>query len=147
MSKIRYNIYRSGIQINADLHSDFRPLEVLYSKLYSLGTDPQELWNPPSKAVPGKFPSSGEPSKQNCLQNRANFHRPRVWQIVLASSVKNYLKISNIRCAKSQNLKSFSSRLAVAFAQSIEARCYVENEDVVAVQSAFKIDNTVKLLI
>ena len=28
-------------------------------------------------------------------------------------------------------LKCFSYRFAVAFAQSIEARCYVENEDVV----------------
>ena len=28
-------------------------------------------------------------------------------------------------------LKCFSSRLAVVFAQSNEARCYVENEDVV----------------
>ena len=28
-------------------------------------------------------------------------------------------------------LKCFSSRLAVVFAQFIEARCYVENEDVV----------------
>ena len=28
-------------------------------------------------------------------------------------------------------LKYFSSRFAVVFAQSIEARCYVENEDVV----------------
>ena len=28
-------------------------------------------------------------------------------------------------------IKSFSSRLAVVFAQSIEARCWVENEDVV----------------
>ena len=33
-------------------------------KLYSLETAPQELWNPLSKAVPGKFLRSGEPSKQ-----------------------------------------------------------------------------------
>ena len=30
-----------------------------------------------------------------------------------------------------QKLNSFSSRLAFVFAQSIEARCKVENEDVV----------------
>ena len=40
---------------------------------------------------------------------------------------KIYCKISNIRCTKSQNL--YESRLV--FAESIEARCYVENEDVV----------------
>ena len=38
---------------------------------------------------------------------------------------------SNLICTKSRNLKCFSSRPAVAFAQSIEARCLVENEDVV----------------
>ena len=41
----------------------------------------------------------------------------------------NYRQFSNIRCTKSQNINV--SRLAVVFAQSIEARCYVENEDVV----------------
>ena len=34
---------------------------------------------------------------------------------------QEYRKISYTRCTKSQNL--FSSRLAVVFAQSIEARC------------------------
>ena len=43
----------------------------------------QELWNPLSKAVPGKFHGSGGHSKRNCLQDRANFHRSRAWQIVL----------------------------------------------------------------
>ena len=33
-------------------------------------------------------------------------------------------------------LKCFSSRLAVVFAQSIEARCYVENEEVVGAAPA-----------
>ena len=42
-----------------------------------------------------------------------------------------YHKISDISRTKSQNLKRFSSRLAAVLAQSIEARCYVENEDVV----------------
>ena len=40
---------------------------------------------------------------------------------------RNYRKISNIRRNKSQN----SSRLAAVFAQSNEAMCLVENEDVV----------------
>ena len=39
---------------------------------------------PLRKAVPGKFHGSGGHStKWNCLQDRANFHRPWVWQIVL----------------------------------------------------------------
>ena len=40
-----------------------------------------------------------------------------------------YRQTSNIRRVKSQNLNM--SRLAVAFAQPIEARCHVENEDMV----------------
>ena len=43
----------------------------------------------------------------------------------------NYYEISNISHTKSQNLKWFLSHLAVVFAQSIEARFYVQNEDVV----------------
>ena len=35
------------------------------------------------KAVPVKFHGSGGQSKQNCLQDWANFHRSRAWQIVL----------------------------------------------------------------
>ena len=46
----------------------------------------QELWNPLSKAVPGKFKRYGGLSKCNCLQDGANFHRSRVWQIVLIKS-------------------------------------------------------------
>ena len=49
-------------------------------KLYLLGTAPQELWNALSKSVPGKYLRSGEPSKQDCLQDRANFHRSQAWQ-------------------------------------------------------------------
>ena len=40
-----------------------------------------------------------------------------------------YRQISNISGTKSQKLFFFSSRLAVDFTQSIEARCKVENED------------------
>ena len=41
--------------------------------------------------------------------------------------------LSNLyyKCTKSKNLEDFWSCLAVVFAQSIEARCWVENEDVV----------------
>ena len=41
---------------------------------------PQELWNPISKAVCGKYHGSGGYTKHNCLQDWANF---RAWQIVL----------------------------------------------------------------
>ena len=40
-------------------------------------------------------------------------------------------RISNIRRAKSQNLNISRLVLQLFFSQSIEARCYVENEDVV----------------
>ena len=43
----------------------------------------------------------------------------------------NYRKTSNIRHTNFPKLKGFSSRLAVFFSQSIEARCWAENEDVV----------------
>ena len=42
-----------------------------------------------------------------------------------------YRQVSNISRTKSQNLKCFSPRLAVVFAQFIEAIYQVENEDVV----------------
>ena len=42
-----------------------------------------------------------------------------------------YRKISNIKRTKNPNLKCFSYRLAVVFAQYIEDECKVENEDVV----------------
>ena len=42
-----------------------------------------ELWKPLSKVVPGKFHGSGEQSERNCLQDRANYHRFKSWQIVL----------------------------------------------------------------
>ena len=38
---------------------------------------PRELWNPLSKAEPGKFHGSCGRSKRNCLQDRANFLRSR----------------------------------------------------------------------
>ena len=62
--KIR-NIYRSHIQVTLELYSYLICLQVLYSQqnynsneVLSYSVDfkaPQELWNPLSKAVPGKF--------------------------------------------------------------------------------------------
>ena len=42
-----------------------------------------------------------------------------------------YRQISNYMMCQIQKLKCFSSHLAVVFAQSVEARCKVENEEVV----------------
>ena len=42
-----------------------------------------------------------------------------------------YHQTSDISCSKSQNLNVTQSRFAVVFAQTIEARCSDENEDVV----------------
>ena len=45
--------------------------------------------------------------------------------------LSTYRQVSNIRHTKSQHLKRFSDYLAPVFAESLEARCQVENEDVV----------------
>ena len=45
--------------------------------------------------------------------------------------IVTYCQVSNIRRTKSQHLKRFSYCLATVFAESLEARCQVENEDVV----------------
>ena len=50
---------------------------------------------------------------------------------VWAENNYDYRQVSNIRRTQSKKHKCFSSRLAVVFAQSIEARCEVDNEDVV----------------
>ena len=57
---------------------------------------PQELCNPPSKAVSGKFHTSGRQSKRNCLQNRANFQRSRALQIALIfNTAMSFYKVFN----------------------------------------------------
>ena len=70
-----------------------------------------------SKAVPGKFHGSGGNSKQNCLQDWANFHRSQAWQIILifntASSILVnigsdntslcWITINDILCHSSKN--------------------------------------------
>ena len=48
----------------------------------------------------------------------------------MVSASNTYHKISNMSCKKFQNLND-SHLLINLFAQSIEARCQVENEDVV----------------
>ena len=45
--------------------------------------------------------------------------------------LETYRQVSNIRRTKSQHLKRFSYCLTAVFAESLEARCQVENEDVV----------------
>ena len=75
-----------------ELYDHFRCLHVLCSKYnyihqvlsYSMDFKAsQDLWDPLSKAVPGKFHGSGGHTKHDLLQDWANFHRSRAWQIVL----------------------------------------------------------------
>ena len=42
-----------------------------------------------------------------------------------------YRQVSNIRRTKSQHLKDFHTVFGAVFAESLENRCQVENEDVV----------------
>ena len=82
------NIYSTDVQVSFEIYGHFRYLHVLYSKKiiftkYCLAQWisklPPELWNPLSKAVPGKFDGSVRHSKHKCLQNQDNVHRPRAW--------------------------------------------------------------------
>ena len=57
--------------------------------------------------------------------------RPVMYMDAVHNTKVMYRKISNISCTKSPNLKCFSPRLVVVCAQANEARCSVENEDVV----------------
>ena len=54
---------------------------------------PQELWNPLSKAIPGKFHRFDGHSKCNCFQDQANFKRTRAWQIVLIFNTVLYITL------------------------------------------------------
>ena len=58
-------------------------LHILSTVLFSGFQSSRELWNPLSKAVPGKFHGSDGHSKCSCLQDRTNFHRSQAWQIAL----------------------------------------------------------------
>ena len=50
---------------------------------------------------------------------------------------KTYRQVSNIWRTKSQTLKRFSYCHVSVFAESLEARCQAENEDVVVVIDTF----------
>ena len=56
-----------------------------------------------------------------------------------------YCKVSNIRRNHVSKLKWFSSRFAVVCAQSTEAKCYVDNEDVVGAAPTGDASNTSEL--
>ena len=58
-------------------------LQLLSAVLLSGFQSSGKLWNPLSKAVPGKFHGFGWHSKCKCLQDWANLHRSWAWQIVL----------------------------------------------------------------
>ena len=77
VSKIRENIYRCDVQVTFELYGNFRWLQ---SFIPNYITFTKELWNPPSKTVPGKCHGSGRHSKPNCLQHWANFHRSQTCQ-------------------------------------------------------------------
>ena len=49
-----------------------------------------------SKVVPGKFHGCDRHSKCNCLQDWANFHRSRVWQVVLIFTRDQFWPLSNV---------------------------------------------------
>ena len=92
VSKFRNNIYSSDIrQFTFEIYSHFdvyrsfiqnKPTFTKYC-LTQWVSKHRELWNPLSKAVPGKFHGPSGHNKRNCLQDRANIHRPLVWHIVL----------------------------------------------------------------
>ena len=63
----------AGLLVDIKLH-------LLSTVPFSWVQTPWELWNPLSKAVPGKFHGTGGHSKCNCLQYWVRF---RAWQIVL----------------------------------------------------------------
>ena len=94
VSKIRKNIYMSDIEVIlvnftaiSNVFRSFIPNKSPITQycLYSVDFKARrELWNPLSKAVPGKFHGSGGHSNRKCLQDRANFHRYGAWQIVLS---------------------------------------------------------------
>ena len=52
---------------------------------------PHELWNPQSKAVPGKFHKYGGHSKCNCLQDWDNFHRSLPGRANCPTNVKSLI--------------------------------------------------------
>ena len=51
--------------------------------------------------------------------------------LIITGDKKVYCQFSNIRCTRSQHFKDSRTVLQLFFAESLEARCQVENEDVV----------------
>ena len=80
----------------SDVYRSFIRNKNTFTESYSVDFKaPRKFWNPLGKAVPGKFHSSDGHSKHNSLQDRANFYRSRVWQIML---IYNTVYINAIRC-------------------------------------------------
>ena len=72
-------------------------------------------------------------NKAVCQVKDDGFELSTVWfsMVTGIDNSNRYRQISNTSCTKSKNLKRFSFHPAIIFAQSIEARCWIENEDVV----------------
>ena len=87
VSKITKNIYRSYVQVTFNfpvisyINSSFIPNKTTFTKhclTMCISTFP-------------KFHGSGVHSKRNCLQDQANFHKSRAWQIVLVFNTETTL--------------------------------------------------------
>ena len=99
----------------------------------------QSPWRPFDFCIQGYFPSSGviiwlpdcPSTSEVTLNNMGKCITIDMITITKQSTSKSwtYCQTSNTRCTKSQ--KCFWSCFTVVFAQSIEARCWVENEDVI----------------
>ena len=66
----------SSFMVISDVCKSFIPIKTTFAKYCLTQLDfkaPRELWNPLSKAVPGKFLGSGRQNNHKCLQDRANF--------------------------------------------------------------------------
>ena len=96
--KNRNNIYKSDVKVIFKLYVyvHFRCIWILHPKeqyfyqVLSYSFDlkaPWELGYLLSKAEPGKFHGYGGQSKRICLQDRVNFLRSFLWQIVLIINI------------------------------------------------------------
>ena len=73
---------------------------------------------------PSGMPLPAVGAVQVASENGRNYVSPKS---IAPEAIPIYRQISDISLTKSQNFKRFSSHLAVVFAQSIEAKCEVEN--------------------
>ena len=96
--KNRNNIYKSDVKVIFKLYvyAHFRCIWILHPKeqcfyqVLSYSFDlkaPWELGYLLSKEEPGKFHGYGGQSKRICLQDRVNFLRSLLWQIVLIINI------------------------------------------------------------